>query len=351
MDLNYLYKLFLFGLLLFFGFAITNNFYKLFNLKIFFKQHNSVQNIVRENIPRLGGAFIYLSIFLFYFINYSFDFVSLMLISYLLIFIVSFAEDLYFNVKPLLRLCSIFVCALIFLYFSNINLTLINIPFKYLFNDNFLLFLFFYAICISALTNGMNIIDGTNGLTVISFSFSIFFLLLLAIEFNNFTFLNFYLLLLISSIIFILFNFPLGKIFLGDCGAYFFGYTLSIVVIIFYIQNNHLSSYGAILLIFYPIMEVLFSYLRKLILRTSPFQPDGKHLHLMIFNFLSKKFKNDKLANNLTTICLLPLAISGPIIFYYFFDNSFVIIPSIIFLVFLYFLYYIFFNFYINDHQ
>ena len=67
-------------------------------------------------------------------------------------------------------------------------------------------------------------------------------------------------------------------------------------------SNPDISPYFFISLIWYPCFENLFSILRKLNREFSPLRPDSKHLHQLVFFFLTKKF-NLKLilSNNLSS--------------------------------------------------
>jgi hypothetical protein len=59
------------------------------------------------------------------------------------------------------------------------------------------------------------------------------------------------------------------------------------------------------LLLWYPAFENLFSILRKKYNKVSPYEPDNKHLHHLLFSFLKKKIKiNDNFLNTLTGIII-----------------------------------------------
>ena len=89
---------------------------------------------------------------------------------------------------------------------------------------------------------------------------------------------------------------------LGDSGAYLLGFFIGFIIISSHISNPDISPYFFISLIWYPCFENLFSILRKLNREFSPLKPDSKHLHQLVFFFLTKKF-NFKLilSNNLSS--------------------------------------------------
>ena len=80
-----------------------------------------------------------------------------------------------------------------------------------------------------------------------------------------------------------------NKIFIGDSGSYILGFIFSIFLINFYNDNQQMSSFYIILLLWYPAFETLFSMIRKNILKRSPMKPDTNHLHQLIFYYVKKK--------------------------------------------------------------
>jgi UDP-N-acetylmuramyl pentapeptide phosphotransferase/UDP-N-acetylglucosamine-1-phosphate transferase len=96
-------------------------------------------------------------------------------------------------------------------------------------------------------------------------------------------------------------NYPYGKIFLGDLGAYGLGLIVSMLTIIFYARHPEISPWGAVLILIYPATEVVFSALRRIIKGTSILQADTAHLHLKIFHFFRPQPTYKKIANSLVT--------------------------------------------------
>ena len=106
---------------------------------------------------------------------------------------------------------------------------------------------------------------------------------------------------------FIIFNFPKGKIFLGDGGAYLLGVFISISVIETSIANPSISPFYFCILLFYLFFEVFFSFFRKLIReKKSPMLPDKKHLHMLLYKILLKK-NNSKLKSNYSVSIIINL--------------------------------------------
>ena len=285
----------------------------------FFKiNRNEIQNIHKKNIeiPRFGGVLIIFS-FAAWCITID-NIPSYQLIYYLIILsmpmlIIAMSEDLYFNMSPKIRLFSILISSILFFSFTPYQLPSIDLPLlSDLINDTWFKYALF-TILLAGLINGMNVIDGTNGLAGLTAITSALVLSIISFEVNDYLIASVSLYLSGFILIFLLFNYPGGKIFLGDIGAYWLGWILGILVIIFYGRNPQLPSWGACLILFYPSMEMIFSYTRKLLSGTNPTNADPHHLHLMIYFKLREKYKSNIIANNRVMPCLSVLWLFPPV--------------------------------------
>ncbi|GAA0533873.1 hypothetical protein GCM10009097_58820 [Pigmentiphaga daeguensis] len=83
---------------------------------------------------------------------------------------------------------------------------------------------------------------------------------------------------------FLVWNYPFGHVFLGDGGAYLLGFMLAELAILLVMRNPQISAWYPALLFSYPIVETTFSIYRKRCLRgMPPSQPDGVHLHMLVY--------------------------------------------------------------------
>jgi UDP-N-acetylmuramyl pentapeptide phosphotransferase/UDP-N-acetylglucosamine-1-phosphate transferase len=88
---------------------------------------------------------------------------------------------------------------------------------------------------------------------------------------------------------FLVWNYPKGKIFLGDGGAYLLGFWLAEISVLLVVRHPEVSPWFPMLLLVYPIFETLFSmYRRKVIQGQSPGHPDRQHLHQVIYMRLKR---------------------------------------------------------------
>ncbi|SMC09505.1 O-antigen ligase family protein [Nitratiruptor tergarcus] len=139
-------------------------------------------------------------------------------------------------------------------------------------------------IAITGVINAINIIDGFNGLAG-GFSLLAFLSLgYVAFKVDDMALLELIIINIAALIGFLALNFPRGKIFLGDGGAFFLGFALAtIALLIYHMHPKEVSQWYPLGLLIYPVFEVLFSIYRKKYLReTSPFLPDRLHFHMLV---------------------------------------------------------------------
>lgn len=301
---DYYYKIFYISIFAIFVFTSTIFFSSVLSKKNnkFASIYDGVQKIHDGYVPRVGGLVIYLGCIIASIIFDNFD-LKLICISSIFLLIVSLKEDLFHNVSPHTRLIAIFISAIILMFNFPYNFPTIHIPFLSLLFENHIFEILFFATSITILANGNNLIDGANGLSAASSLTSLFCLLFLSIDTKNYEFastVSFYILLLTT---FLIFNYPWGRIFLGDFGAYFNGFVVGYLTIQFFSINDNLPSWIAVLILFYPVYEVFFSYIRKSFFEKgkSPFAPDKNHLHLKIYFLLF----NGQLGKRKITNCLV----------------------------------------------
>ena len=104
------------------------------------------------------------------------------------------------------------------------------------------------------------------------------------------------------------FNFPFGKIFVGDGGAYLMGAVIAMLAILLPERNPEISPFASLLIIIYPFYELLRSLVRRLLLGGNALLPDSKHLHSVMYRGNLMVIGRDKIVRNyVTTLMVLPL--------------------------------------------
>lgn len=284
----------------FINFFISSLWKKNFFRSLGLKNYRADHRVHEGEVPRLGGLVIF-SLFLIFFLNFSdieiSNFVYICSLSLIPACFASIKEDLFHNVRPALRFLALLLSATLFvIYFKSELPSLSNTFLSPLFSLK-IMYPFFYIIALVAIANGCNLLDGMNGLCAISVIASLVSLFIISMNVGDLQIMTITFVMTIIILSFFAINYPLGKIFLGDFGAYFLGLFLGMFTIIFFGKHNELSRWLAVLVLIYPFTEVSFSLFRRLFSRRSIYKPDNNHLHSLVYltlknNSLSKSFAN-----------------------------------------------------------
>jgi len=200
--------------------------------------------------------------------------------SSLLISAMSFYDD--YKQKPLsLRLITQIIAIFVVISFG-IVITNIDLSFS----RNTSLGIWGYLITfvwILGLTNSYNFMDGLNGMAggnaVIT---SLFLCIVSSSQGSNFTYIVCYT-LLAGTLGFLVFNFPKGKLFMGDVGSTFLGFTFATLAIISSLYDKaHTSLLVIPLLLFHFIYDTFFTFIRRFLAKENVFQAHRTHLYQLV---------------------------------------------------------------------
>lgn len=147
--------------------------------------------------------------------------------------------------------------------------------------------LLFTMIAVGGCTHALNIIDGINGLAGMVAILMATSIALVAWQVQDYPIFLIAISLASATLGFVAWNFPFGRVFLGDGGAYFLGFMLAELAVQLVVRNPSVSPFYALAVLFYPVFETLFSIWRRKFKRGVPVdQPDSLHLHQLIFRRL-----------------------------------------------------------------
>ena len=296
----------------------------------------AVQSAHSGFVPRVGGLAIYIAVLVlipllsFGFIPLSVVFdlgaeqLTILILSAAPVFVFGLAEDLGYNMSPRTRLnasiASSFVVILLFrvwldrLGIPGIDMLLMFAPFG-------ILFTIFATV---GVVNAFNLIDGLNGLSsyvTVSVAVS---LSIIAFRAGN-TQVSIFLVLVVAAVLgFMILNFPLGKIFLGDGGAYALGHLLVWSAIILTNDASQVSTFAILLVFFWPVADTGLAIWRRWKLGNPTDRPDRLHFHQLAMRFLEIRFfgrDRKEIANPLATLILIPLISAPQLLGILFWDN------------------------------
>jgi UDP-GlcNAc:undecaprenyl-phosphate/decaprenyl-phosphate GlcNAc-1-phosphate transferase len=129
-------------------------------------------------------------------------------------------------------------------------------------------------------TNAINLIDGLDGLAGGISAIACAAFAVLATVQGNFVIAILMLGLFGSLTGFLFFNFHPARIFMGDCGSLFLGFTIAAVSVLTASKTHSFIGIGfPILVLGVPIFDTLFSMLRRFLGRRGLTSPDKGHFH------------------------------------------------------------------------
>jgi UDP-N-acetylmuramyl pentapeptide phosphotransferase/UDP-N-acetylglucosamine-1-phosphate transferase len=139
------------------------------------------------------------------------------------------------------------------------------------------------AFAVAGVTNSINIIDGFHGVASSAVALILGGMGVLAWQYGDRLVTTLALVGAGAAVGFLLANYPTGRIFMGDGGAYFMGFWCAEVAVLAISRNSGINAWQVLAIFAYPVIEVLYSVYRKAVLRRmSPGVPDRLHMHMLI---------------------------------------------------------------------
>ncbi len=232
---------------------------------------------------RIGGLVIISTLPIFFYLESSI-LLSILAFAYL-IFTIGFIEDIKKNTSPYLRITLLTLIIYIFIINNEFIITNFDNESLNFISNNYFLSTVFITIGLLFLVNGSNFIDGLNGLLLGTSLITIFLFAYYSYGKSDEMFL-FCSGIAASIIILFFINFFFGKILTGDGGSYFLGFIIGCLAILMS-RNSILKESQIACIIFYPVTEVIFTFIRRILFeKSNPFKPDGKHLHQLVYKIV-----------------------------------------------------------------
>jgi UDP-GlcNAc:undecaprenyl-phosphate/decaprenyl-phosphate GlcNAc-1-phosphate transferase len=220
-----------------------------------------------------------------------------------------FLEDLTRQVSPYSRLLFTFGAAATGYLLLDARITDLDLPFDdYLFQYEIFAF-GFTLLAVGGFAHAMNIIDGMNGLSGSVSTVILAAIAVLAWQVGDERIFSAALVVLASTIGFLVWNFPRGMLFAGDGGAYFLGFAIAELAVLLVQRNSEISPWFALLALWYPVWETLYSMYRRRVRGRSPADPDGLHLHTLVYRRVVTLANRPMARSAVTTLLMLALNI------------------------------------------
>lgn len=143
------------------------------------------------------------------------------------------------------------------------------------------------AVAVAGVSNAINIIDGFNGVAGGAVTIMLAGLGILAWRAGDMFVVTLVLAGIGTMLGFLAVNYPTGRLFMGDGGAYVAGFWVAEIAVLIIIRQPGISPWQVLAICAYPVIEVMYSiYRRKIIRKSSPGAPDRLHLHTLLYRRL-----------------------------------------------------------------
>lgn len=244
------------------------------------------RHIHKKATPKLGGVGIFLA-FLFGYMLFGEQSIRMnsILIGSFIIILTGIIDDIK-PIRALYKMLGHLVAASVIVFYGGILLNNIT-AFGYSFDFGILSYpitILFIVAC----TNIINLIDGLDGLS--GGICSIFYITIAIIGFYQgragSLVMVLTLIMLGSTLGFLIHNFHPAKIFAGDC-ATFMGFIIAVITLLEFKGPALISFFVPVTILGIPILDTLFAIIRRLLKGEPPFKADKQHLHhqLLGMNF------------------------------------------------------------------
>jgi len=265
-----------------------------------------------EPIARGAGiifAFTFLlGVFFFYYLHFSHPKYIYTYISLLIIYATGAYDDFY-GISSKKKFLFITIAAII-AYYDGFAIHSIGNYFGYELKLGYFA-LPFTIFAIVGVTNAINLTDGLDGLAASISIVILLGLLYIGIKHNDYLLTALPMLVIGPLLVFLYFNWQPAKVFMGDSGSLFLGF--SIILPIIY-ALKYVNPVSTLFLVAIPVLDTLIVMRRRQQRKKSLFVADKNHLHHILLSF-----KKDKL---FTVKSLIALQVLFTLIFIQVHDKS-----------------------------
>ena len=205
-------------------------------------------------------------------------------------FLFGIAEDLTKQIGVVQRLLATMASGFLAWWITDYSLSRLDIWGVDLLMQFTLFSVMFTAFAVGGVANAVNIIDGFNGYASLTCTIGFIGFALIAFQVGDQNLVFVSLILAAAALGFFWVNWPFGKLFLGDGGAYFLGFSLAWIAVLLIERNPSVSAFSALVICILPITEVLFSIFRRKVRNDHPGKPDRLHFHSLFHRRYVRKW-------------------------------------------------------------
>jgi UDP-GlcNAc:undecaprenyl-phosphate/decaprenyl-phosphate GlcNAc-1-phosphate transferase len=241
------------------------------------------QRKVHEKImPRLGGLAIYISFIVGLLVLRPFDpfnpgLNTAILVGSIIIIITGVLDDMI-ELSAKIKLAGQVSAALVVVFWGGVQVSFVNLPFGGLVEFG-ILSIPLTILWIVGVTNAINLIDGLDGLAAGVSTIALLTISGMAMIMGDTYVVAMGTIVMASTLGFLIYNFHPAKIFMGDTGALFLGYIISVLSLLGFKNVTLISFIIPVIILGVPISDTFFAIIRRLVNKKPLSAPDKSHLH------------------------------------------------------------------------
>ncbi|WP_100332384.1 glycosyltransferase family 4 protein [Bacillus xiapuensis] len=236
------------------------------------------RKVHQKIMPRMGGLAIFFSFIIGMLILQPYaEFNAAIIVGSIIIILTGVLDD-RFELSAKVKLAGQVLAALIVVVYGGVQVEFINLPFGGQMEFGYLS-IPLTILWIVGITNAINLIDGLDGLAAGVSSIALLTISLVAFMKGDVYVMSVALIVLGSTLGFLRYNFHPAKIFMGDTGALFLGYIISVLALLGFKNITVVSLIIPIIILGVPITDTFFAIVRRKVNKQPLSAPDKSHLH------------------------------------------------------------------------
>lgn len=237
------------------------------------------RKVHQKIMPRLGGLAIYISFVVgVLIIRPETPYMGAILLGSAIVVLTGILDDMY-ELSAKTKLLGQLSAALVVVLWGGVQVEFINLPFTTDVLEFGFLSIPITVLWIVGITNAINLIDGLDGLAAGVSSIALITISVMAILIPNPFVVIMGGILLASTIGFLFYNFYPAKIFMGDTGAMFLGFMISVLSLLGFKNVTFISFVIPLIILGVPISDTFYAILRRIVSKKPISEPDKSHLH------------------------------------------------------------------------
>jgi UDP-GlcNAc:undecaprenyl-phosphate GlcNAc-1-phosphate transferase len=239
--------------------------------------------------PRIGGVPVAAGLLSGFFVAWEFgDVAASFIVAFTLALLPAYAsgllEDITKKLGPDMRLWASFMSALVAAAVFDVVVARSGLEFVDRLLSWYPLALGVTVVGVGGVAHALNLIDGYNGLAGVVSMMMHAAIALVSWKVGDLELVIACVAMIGSTFGFLVWNFPSGRIFAGDGGAYLWGVSVAILSVLLIGRHAEVSPWFPLAVVIYPVFETLFTVWRRKLGKAGPAgAPDARHLHQLVY--------------------------------------------------------------------